>query len=60
MDLLAGRAQIIIVMEHTDSKLRPKLRRECTYPLTGARCVDWVVTDLAMLQRDEFPGGRKR
>ncbi len=56
MDLLAGKAQIIIVMEHTDSKGRPKLRRACTYPLTGARCVDWVVTDLAVLHyvKDHF------
>lgn len=49
MDLLAGRAELIIVMEHTDSKGRPKLRRECTYPLTGSRCVTYVVTDLALL-----------
>ncbi len=49
MDLVAGSADLIIVMEHTDSKYRPKLRRQCTYPLTGKQCVDWVVTDLAVL-----------
>ncbi len=49
MDLLSGRAELIIVMEHTDSKGRPKLRRECTYPLTGSGCVTYVVTDLALL-----------
>ena len=49
MDLVAGSAELIIVMEHTDSKYRPKLRRQCTYPLTGQQCVDWVVTDLAVL-----------
>ena len=38
-------------MEHCDSKNRPKLRRACTYPVTGARCVDWVVTDLALFHR---------
>ncbi|MET0852693.1 MAG: 3-oxoacid CoA-transferase [Candidatus Rokuibacteriota bacterium] len=51
MDLVAGGAELIIVMEHCDSKNRPKLRRTCTYPLTGAGCVDWVVTDLALLHR---------
>ncbi len=51
MDLVSGNAELIIVMEHTDSKYRPKLRRRCTYPLTGRRCVDWVVTDLAVLHR---------
>ncbi len=49
MDLVSGSAELIIVMEHTDSKYRPKLRRQCTYPLTGQQCVDWVVTDLAVL-----------
>jgi 3-oxoacid CoA-transferase len=52
MDLLSGRAELIIVMEHCDSRGRPKLRRECTYPLTGRACVDYVVTDLALLRRD--------
>jgi len=49
MDLLSGKGELIIVMEHTDSKGRPKLRRECTYPLTGKECVSYVVTDLALL-----------
>jgi 3-oxoacid CoA-transferase len=48
MDLVAGNTELIIVMEHCDSKGRPKLRRNCTYPLTGAKCVTWVVTDLAV------------
>jgi len=52
MDLLSGRGDLIIVMEHTDSKGRPKLRRQCTYPLTGKACVDYVVTDLALLRWD--------
>ena len=49
MDLLSGKGELIIVMEHTDSKGRPKLRRQCTYPLTGKGCVNYVVTDLALL-----------
>ena len=49
MDLVSGNAELIIVMEHCDSRNRPKLRRECTYPLTGKGCVNCVVTDLALL-----------
>jgi 3-oxoacid CoA-transferase len=49
MDLVSGTTELIIVMEHCDSKNRPKLRRECTYPLTGKGCVNYVVTDLALL-----------
>jgi 3-oxoacid CoA-transferase len=52
MDLLSGKGDLVIVMEHTDSKGRPKLRRKCTYPLTGKGCVTYVVTDLGLLRWD--------
>jgi 3-oxoacid CoA-transferase len=52
MDLLSGKGDLVIVMEHTDSKGRPKLRKKCTYPLTGRGCVTYVVTDLALLRWD--------
>jgi len=52
MDLLSGADDLIIVMEHMDSKDRPKLRKQCTYPLTGQGCVTHVVTDLAALRWD--------
>jgi 3-oxoacid CoA-transferase len=51
MDLIAGKQQLIIMMEHRDSKDRPKLVRTAQYPLTGVNCVDVVVTDLAVLRR---------
>lgn len=50
MDLLSGRGELVIVMEHCDSKGRPKLRKKCTYPLTGKGCVTCIVTDLALLR----------
>ncbi len=53
MDLLSGKGDLVIVMEHTDSKGRPKLRKKCTYPLTGKGCVTYVVTDLALLRWDK-------
>lgn len=52
MDLLSGAGDLIIVMEHMDSKGRPKLRRQCSYPLTGQGCVTHVVTDLAAFRWD--------
>ncbi|MDE3077488.1 MAG: 3-oxoacid CoA-transferase subunit A, partial [Chloroflexota bacterium] len=51
MDLVSGGNQLIIVMEHRDSRDRPKLVRHCEYALTGRECVDVVVTDLALLVR---------
>lgn len=52
MDLLSGKGDLIIVMEHVDSKGRPKLRKKCSYPLTGQGCVTYVVTDLALMRWD--------
>ena len=51
MDLVAGKQQLIIMMEHRDSQGRAKLVRKAQYPLTGVNCVDVVVTDLAILRR---------
>jgi 3-oxoacid CoA-transferase len=52
MDLAAGDNQVIVLMEHCESRAdQPKLVRRCTYPLTGLACVDTVVTDLALLRR---------
>lgn len=53
MDMVAGGARVMILMEHRDSRDRAKLVRSCTYPLTGAACVDIVVTDLAVLRRQD-------
>jgi 3-oxoacid CoA-transferase len=52
MDLVAGARSLVVLMEHRDSKDRPKLVRRCEYPLTGIQCVDYVVTDLALLHRE--------
>ena len=48
MDLVAGDCELIIVLEHRDSKDRPKLRKRCKLPLTARRRANWVVTDLAV------------
>jgi 3-oxoacid CoA-transferase len=53
MDMVAGGAMVVVLMEHRDSRDRAKLVRRCTYPLTGVGCVSVVVTDLAVLRRHE-------
>ena len=55
MDMVAGGGTVMVLMEHRDSRDRAKLVRSCTYPLTGAGCVDIVVTDLAVLRRARRP-----
>jgi len=49
MDLVASAKNIIVAMMHTNPKGESKLLAHCTLPLTGARCVKKIVTDLAVL-----------
>ncbi len=50
MDLAAGAKRVIVAMEHTDPRGNPKVVRECTFPLTGPRCVSLIVTDIAVIE----------
>jgi 3-oxoacid CoA-transferase len=51
MDLIASGSKLIIIMEHSDSKGRAKLVRQCDYPVSARARVDVIVTDLALLVR---------
>jgi 3-oxoacid CoA-transferase subunit B len=52
MDLVSGAKRVVVLMEHLTRDGQPKVRRECTLPLTGRRVVDRLITDLATF---DFP-----
>jgi 3-oxoacid CoA-transferase subunit B len=56
MDLVAGVKRVVVVMEHS-AKDGPKLLPACTLPLTGARVVDLVITDLGVFTIDKQGAG---
>ena len=64
MDLAIGAKRLWVIMEHTTKEGTPRLRRQCSYPLTAKGTVKRVFTNLAVLDvtprgfvvRDIVPG----
>jgi 3-oxoadipate CoA-transferase, beta subunit len=55
MDLAIGAKKTFVMMEHLTKTGQSKLVAECSYPLTGIRCVSRIYTDLAVI--DVTPSG---
>ncbi len=55
MDLVAGVAKVVVVMDHTNKSGESKVLPECELPLTGKGVVNRIITNLGVL--DVVQGG---
>jgi acetate CoA/acetoacetate CoA-transferase beta subunit len=49
MDLVSGAKRVIVAMTHT-VKAKPKIVQQCSLPLTAARPVSLIVTEMAVIE----------
>jgi len=50
MDLAFGAKKLIIAMNHITKDGNYRVVKKCSYPLTAPKCVDLIVTDIAVLE----------
>ncbi|KOP83108.1 CoA transferase subunit B [Cytobacillus solani] len=50
MELAQKAKKVIVLMNHVDKQGKPKIVKECSLPLTSARCVDLIITEMGVFE----------
>ncbi len=54
VDLAQKAKKVIVLMNHTDKHGNPKIVQKCTLPLTAEKCVNLIITDMAVIEVTEL------
>lgn len=50
MELAQKTKKVIVLMNHTNKQRKSKILKACTLPLTAKRCVDLIITEMAVIE----------
>ena len=50
MDLVAGAENVIVITTHTAKGDAPKILHKCNLPLTAYKRINWIITELAVIE----------
>ena len=50
MELAQKTKKVIVLMNHTNKQNKSKILKACTLPLTAKRCVDLIITEMAVIE----------
>jgi 3-oxoacid CoA-transferase B subunit len=50
MDLVVGAKRMIVATEHCDKNGNPKILEKCTFPITGRKVANMIITELCCME----------
>ena len=50
MDLVSSGNRVVVTMEHCSKDGKSKILKNCSLPLTGKKCVDLIITEMAVFE----------